>query len=219
MTVPYVDKVKSVKNRRVSQPRWAIWREIWKWSCLPSLLYCISRKTVDTEYTYYLWCMTSNDIVKWRKKKDYENFERGIIYMIILKKGGCSREKGGGRRKRNPCPMRLWLKALWRPVDLLFPQLWRHSPCIFSILYYKYNTVSFYLDIITIYCKTENVLDSAHFNNNVLNNNIRFLKINSIKVLWKMKAAWTVSCMHAICLSIHILWIENNLILTFFSAI
>ena len=111
------------------------------------------------------------------------------------------------------------LKALWRPLDLLFPQLWRHSPCIFSILYYKYNTVSFYLDIITIYCKTENVLDSAHFNNNVLNNNIRFLKINSIKVLWKMKAAWTVSCMHAICLSIHILWIENNLILTFFSAI
>jgi hypothetical protein len=37
-----------------------------KWSCIPSLLYCISWKTVDTEYTYYSWCMTSTDIVKWR---------------------------------------------------------------------------------------------------------------------------------------------------------
>jgi len=67
--VPYVDKVKSVKNTGVSQPRWAIWREIWKWSCIPSLLYCISRKNVDTEYTYYSWCMTSTDIVKWRKNE------------------------------------------------------------------------------------------------------------------------------------------------------
>jgi hypothetical protein len=40
-----------------------------KWSCLPSLLYCISRKTVDTEYTYYSWCMTSTDIVKWKKNE------------------------------------------------------------------------------------------------------------------------------------------------------
>jgi hypothetical protein len=80
--------IKSVKNTGVSQPRWAIWREIWKWSCLPSLLYCISRKTVDTEYTYYSWCMTSTDIVKWRKMNDYENFEKGMIYMKILKKVG-----------------------------------------------------------------------------------------------------------------------------------
>ena len=29
-----------------------------------TLLYCISRKTVDKEYTYYSWCMTSTDIVK-----------------------------------------------------------------------------------------------------------------------------------------------------------
>ena len=36
--------------------------------------------------------MTSTDIVKWRKTNDYENFEKGMIYMIILKKGG-SREK------------------------------------------------------------------------------------------------------------------------------
>jgi hypothetical protein len=31
---------------------------------------------VDTEYTYYSWCMTSTDIVKWRKTNDYENFEK-----------------------------------------------------------------------------------------------------------------------------------------------
>jgi hypothetical protein len=40
------------------------------------------------------------------KMNDYENFEKGMIYMKILKKGGGSREKGGGG-KRNPCPMRL----------------------------------------------------------------------------------------------------------------
>jgi hypothetical protein len=41
------------------------------------------------------------------KTNDYKNFEKGMIYMKILKKrGGGSREKGG-RRKRNPCPMRL----------------------------------------------------------------------------------------------------------------
>ena len=38
----YVDKVKSVKkNMGVSQPRWAIWREIWKLRRLLSLLYCL----------------------------------------------------------------------------------------------------------------------------------------------------------------------------------
>jgi hypothetical protein len=53
-------------------------------------LYCISRKTVDTEYTYYSWCMTSTDIVKWRKNEWlwtfwktndlYENFEKkGVV--------------------------------------------------------------------------------------------------------------------------------------------
>ena len=66
----------------------------------PSLLYCISRKTVDTEYMYYSWCsllILSNE----EKTNDYENFEKGMIYMKILK-------KGGGRRKRNPCPLRLY---------------------------------------------------------------------------------------------------------------
>jgi hypothetical protein len=43
------------------------------------------------------------------KTNDYENFEKGMIYMKILKKGGVVEKRG--RRKRNPCPMRL-LSAL-----------------------------------------------------------------------------------------------------------
>ena len=53
------------------------------------------RKTVNTEYTYYSWCMTSTDIVKWRNTNDYENLEKGMIYMKILKKGGGVVEKRG----------------------------------------------------------------------------------------------------------------------------
>jgi hypothetical protein len=106
--VPYVDKLKSVKNTGVSQPRWAIWREIWKWSCIPSLLYCISRKNVDTEYTYYSWCMTSTDIVKWRKNEWLWKFwKRNDLHEILKKRGGGVVEKGG-RRKQNTCPKRLW---------------------------------------------------------------------------------------------------------------
>jgi hypothetical protein len=52
-------------------------------------------KTVDTEYTYYSWCKTSTDIVKWRKNERlwkfwkrndlYENFEkRGESFYSIL---------------------------------------------------------------------------------------------------------------------------------------
>ena len=32
--------------------------------------------------------MTSTDIVKWRKTNDYENFEKGMINMKIVKKRG-----------------------------------------------------------------------------------------------------------------------------------
>ena len=64
-------------------------------------VFCVSRKTVDTEYTYYSWCMTSTDIVKWRKTSDYANFEKGMI-MKILKKGGGSREKGEEETKSMP---------------------------------------------------------------------------------------------------------------------
>jgi hypothetical protein len=68
--------------------RWAIWREIWKWSCIPSLLYCISRKNVDTEYTYYSWCMTSTDIVKWRKnewlKYNFPGLRSNIFFFVTI---------------------------------------------------------------------------------------------------------------------------------------
>jgi hypothetical protein len=48
-------------------------KKIETWVAKPSLLYCISRKTVDTEYT-------STDIVTWGKTNDYENFEkRGVV--------------------------------------------------------------------------------------------------------------------------------------------
>jgi hypothetical protein len=128
--VPYVDKVKSVKkNTGVSQPRWAIWCEIWKLSYLPSLLYCISRKTVDTEYTYFSWCMTSTDIVKWRKTNDYENFEKGMIYMKILGKRGGSREKGGGGNEIHaPCACDLF--PLFADFILSF-YLWCVFGCFF----------------------------------------------------------------------------------------
>ena len=64
-------------------------------------LYCISRKTVDTEYTYYSWCMTSTDIVKWRKTNDYENFEKGMI-MKIMKKEGVVEKRGEEETKSMP---------------------------------------------------------------------------------------------------------------------
>jgi hypothetical protein len=38
------------------------------------------------------------------KTNDYENFEKRMIYMKILKKGGGSREKGGGGNEIHvPC--------------------------------------------------------------------------------------------------------------------
>jgi hypothetical protein len=50
-----------------------------------SLLYCISRKNVDTEYTYYSWCMTSTDIVKWRKHEWLWKFwKRNDLYENFL---------------------------------------------------------------------------------------------------------------------------------------
>jgi hypothetical protein len=38
------------------------------------------------------------------KTNDYENFEKGMIYIKNLKKGGGSREKGGGGNEIHaPC--------------------------------------------------------------------------------------------------------------------
>jgi hypothetical protein len=53
------------------------------------------RKTVDTEYTYYSWCMTSTDIVKWRKRNDYEIFlKRGVV-----------KKRGEEETKSMPCAL------------------------------------------------------------------------------------------------------------------
>jgi hypothetical protein len=47
------------------------------------------------------------------KTNDYENFEKGKIYMKILKKGGGSREKGGEETKSMPhAPVAIALKHL-----------------------------------------------------------------------------------------------------------
>ena len=99
--MPYIDKVKSVKNTGVSQPRWAIWREMWKWSCLTSL-YAVSVEklwTQNTRIIHDVWrlLILSNE----EKTNDYENFEKGMIYMKILKKG-VSRENGEEEAKSMP---------------------------------------------------------------------------------------------------------------------
>ena len=53
-------------------------------------------------HLYYSWCMTSTDIVKRRKTNDYENFEKGMIYMKILKKGGVVEKRGEEETKSMP---------------------------------------------------------------------------------------------------------------------
>jgi hypothetical protein len=60
---------------------------------------------------------------KEEKTNDYEKFEKGMIYMKILKKGGVVEKRG--RRKRNPCPMRLWLDLLVVSADCLYVQQYR----------------------------------------------------------------------------------------------
>ena len=122
--MPYVDKVKSVKNTGVSQPRWAIWREIWKWSCIPSLLYCISRKNVDTEYTYYSWCMTSTDIVKWRKNEWLWKFWKRNDLYENLKKGGIVEKRGEEETKSMPqVPVVPNILNIWWQLILIRSQI------------------------------------------------------------------------------------------------
>jgi hypothetical protein len=70
--------------------------------------------------------MTSTDIVKRRKTNDYENFEKGMIYMKILKRGGGSREKGEEETKSMPhAPV----------VEMYIFQI--HLHYFFSVLYVK----------------------------------------------------------------------------------
>ena len=46
--------------------------------------------------------MTSTDIVKRRKTNDYENLEKGMIYMKILKKEGVVEKRGEEGTKSMP---------------------------------------------------------------------------------------------------------------------
>ena len=58
--------------------------------------------TQNTRIIHDVWrlLILSNE----EKTKDYENFEKGMIYMNILKKRGGSREKGGGGNEIHaPC--------------------------------------------------------------------------------------------------------------------
>ena len=60
---------------------------------------------------YYSWCMTSTDIVKWRKNEWLWKFwKRNDLYENFEKRGGVVEKRG--RRKRNPCPMHLWFTIL-----------------------------------------------------------------------------------------------------------
>ena len=47
----------------------------------------LSVEKLDTEYTYYSWCMTSTDIGKWRKTNYHEHFEKWMIMKILEKRG------------------------------------------------------------------------------------------------------------------------------------
>jgi hypothetical protein len=57
------------------------------------------------------------------KTNDYENFEKGMIYMKILKRG---------RRKRNPCPIRVYI---WHCRIKLFLRHLPNCPCSNFSLY------------------------------------------------------------------------------------
>ena len=54
---------------------------------------------------YYSWCMTSTNIVKWRKNEWLWKFwKRNDLYENFEKRGGGSREKGGGGNEIHaPC--------------------------------------------------------------------------------------------------------------------
>ena len=66
---------------------------------------CIASTKISNEHSsscHDVWRLLifSNE----EKTNDYENFEKGMIYMKILKKGGGSREKGGGGNEIHaPC--------------------------------------------------------------------------------------------------------------------
>ena len=103
--MPYVDKVKSVKTRRFPN-RGERYGAKYENGVAYLLSYTVSVEKLWTQNTRIMY-----DVHVWRllissneeKTNDYEDFEKGMIYMKILKKrGGGSREKGEEETKSMP---------------------------------------------------------------------------------------------------------------------
>ena len=67
-------------------------------------------------YDVYWYC----DIVKWRKNEWLWKFWKRNDLYENFEKGGVVEKRG--RRKRNPCPMRLWILSI---------SLWHQKQCIY----------------------------------------------------------------------------------------
>ena len=102
--MPYVDKVKSVKKTTgVSQPRWAIWCEIWKFTCLPSL-YTVSVGKLWTQNTRIIHDVWRLLILSNEEKRMIMNILKKEWFIWKFWKKGGSREKGGGGNEIHvPC--------------------------------------------------------------------------------------------------------------------
>jgi hypothetical protein len=53
------------------------------------------------------------------KTNDYEHFEKGMIYMKILKKGGVVEKGGGGNEIHAPCACELDRNCVWISFKLV----------------------------------------------------------------------------------------------------
>ena len=100
--MPYVDKVKSVKNTGVSQ-RGERYGAKYENGVAYLLSYTVSVEklwTQNTRIIHDVWrlLILSNE----EKTNDYENFEKGMIYMKILKKGGVVEKRGEEETKSMP---------------------------------------------------------------------------------------------------------------------
>ena len=98
--MPYVDKVKSVKKTRGFPNRDERYGVKYENGVAYLLSYTVSVEKLWTQNTciiHDVWrlLILSNE----EKRNDYENFEKGMIYMKILKKGG-----GGGEEETKSMP-------------------------------------------------------------------------------------------------------------------
>jgi hypothetical protein len=91
------------KNTGVSQPRWAIWCEIWKWNCLPSLILYQSKNcghrihVLFLMYDVYWYCQ------KKKKRMIMKFLKKEWFIWKFWKKGGSRENGGGGNEIHAPC--------------------------------------------------------------------------------------------------------------------